>query len=91
MTADTPGQAGPPPFALDLSAPAIQMAVLRYLAVMGETLTRAADAVEQGNDGRARAIEELSLLQVLAHYLTRRLSEPAGMEDANDGDAAHQP
>jgi hypothetical protein len=64
--------------ALDLDAEPIKLAVLRYLSVMGETLTRAADAVEQGNAGRARATEELSLVQVLAHALARRLSEPAG-------------
>ncbi len=62
--------------ALDLDAEPIKLAVLRYLSVMGETLRRTADAVEQGNAGRARAIEELSLLQVLAHYLGRRLSDP---------------
>jgi hypothetical protein len=67
----------PPPFALDLDAPPIQEAVLRYLAQMGAAITRCADAVEQGNEGRARAIEELALLQVLAHYLGRRLGEPA--------------
>jgi hypothetical protein len=66
-----------PNFALDLDAPPIQQAVLRYLSVMGETLTRAAAAVEDGNKGRPRAIEELSCLQVLAHYLARRLGELA--------------
>jgi hypothetical protein len=67
----------PPPFALDLSHPAIKLACLRYLSVMGETLRRAADATLQGNGGRPRAIEELALLQVLCHYLCRRLSKPA--------------
>jgi hypothetical protein len=66
-----------PPFALDLDAPPIQEACLRYLAQMGDAITRCADAIEQGNPGRARAIEELSCLQVLAHYLGRRLSELA--------------
>jgi hypothetical protein len=67
----------PPPFALDLSHPAVQQAVLRYLAQMGAAIARCADAIEQGNGGRARAIDELSCLQVLCHYLCRRLSEPA--------------
>jgi hypothetical protein len=31
--------------------------------------------VERGNEGRTLAIEELSLLSVLCHYLTRRLSD----------------
>jgi hypothetical protein len=66
-----------PAFALDLDHPAIKLACLRYLSVMGETLRRAALALEDGNEGRPRAIEELGLVQVLAHYLTRRLSEPA--------------
>jgi hypothetical protein len=77
----------PPPFALDLDHPAIQQAVLRYLSVMGETLRRAADATLQGNGGRPRALEELALLQVLCHYLCRRLSEPAddgGRHDRHD-------
>jgi hypothetical protein len=65
-----------PPFALDLDAPPIQEACLRYLSTMAETLRRCADAVERGNEGRARAIEELALVQVLAHYLARRLTEP---------------
>jgi hypothetical protein len=65
-----------PPFALDLDHPAIKLACLRYLSTMAETLRRCADAVAQGNPGRGRAIEELSLLQVLAHYLARRLGEP---------------
>jgi DNA-binding transcriptional regulator YdaS (Cro superfamily) len=68
-----------PPFALDLDAPPIQQACLRYLSVMGETLRRAADAIEQGGTGRAQAIEELALLQVLCHYLTQRLSEPVAV------------
>jgi hypothetical protein len=67
----------PPLFALDLDAPPIQEACLRYLAQMGAAITRCADAVERGNEGRPRAIEELSCLQVLCHYLCRRLSEPA--------------
>jgi hypothetical protein len=66
-----------PPFALDLDQLAIQQACLRYLAQMGAAITRCADAIEQGNPGRARAIEELACLQVLAHYLARRLGEPA--------------
>jgi hypothetical protein len=66
-----------PPFALDLDAPPIQQAVLRYLAQMGDAITRCADSIEQGNEGRAQAIEELACLQVLAHYLARRLGEPA--------------
>jgi hypothetical protein len=64
-----------PVFALDLDQLAIQQAVLRYLAQMGDAITRCADAVAQGNNGRGLAIEELSCLQVLAHYLARRLSE----------------
>jgi hypothetical protein len=67
----------PPPFALDLDHPAIKLACLRYLSTMAETLRRAADAIEHGNGGRPRAIEELGLVQVLCHYLCRRLSEPA--------------
>jgi hypothetical protein len=67
----------PPLFALDLDAPPIQEAVPRYLSVMGAAITRCADAVEQGNEGRARAIEELALLRVLVHYLARRLGELA--------------
>jgi hypothetical protein len=67
----------PPPFALDLDHPAGQQAVLRYLSVMAETLRRAADAVEDGNEGRPQAIDELACLQVLCHYLCRRLTEPA--------------
>jgi hypothetical protein len=78
----------PPPFAIDLDAPPIQEAVLRYLAQMGAAITRCADAIEQGNEGRARAIEELACLQVLAHYLGRRLSEPAKPAEApGQGDA----
>jgi hypothetical protein len=67
----------PPPFALDLDQLAIQQAVLRYLAQMGAAITRCADAIEDGNPGRPQAIEELSCLQVLAHYLGRRLGELA--------------
>jgi hypothetical protein len=67
----------PPPFALDLDAEPVQLACLRYLSTMAETLHRAADAIEDGNRGRPRAIEELSLLQMLAHYLARRLGELA--------------
>jgi hypothetical protein len=67
----------PPPFALDLDHPALTLACLRYLSVMAETLRRAAEAIERGNEGRTLAVEELSLLSVLCHYLTRRLSEPA--------------
>jgi hypothetical protein len=66
-----------PPFALDLDHPAIKLACLRYLSTMAETLRRSADAIEQGNGRRPRAIEELALLQVLCHYLCRRLTEPA--------------
>jgi len=76
----------PPPFALDLDAEPVQLAVLRYLSVMAETLRRC--AVEQGNEGRARAIEELALVQVLAHYLARRLgelAEPHGGEAGRAG------
>jgi hypothetical protein len=67
----------PPPFALDLDQLAIQQACLRYLAQMGDAITRCADAIEQGNPGRAQAVEELGLLSVLCHYLTRRLGELA--------------
>jgi hypothetical protein len=78
----------PPPFALDLDAEPVQLAVLRYLSVMAETLRRAADAIEQGNEGRARAIEELGLLSVLCHYLGLRLGEPAKPAEApGQGDA----
>jgi hypothetical protein len=71
----------PPPFALDLDAPPIQQAVLRYLAQMGDAITRCADAVAQGNPGRARAVEELSCLQVLCCIILAagsvELAEPA--------------
>jgi hypothetical protein len=66
-----------PPFALDLDAPPIQEACLRYLSTMAETLRRCADAVAQGNKSRARAVEELGLLSVLCCYLGRRLVELA--------------
>jgi hypothetical protein len=64
--------------------------VLRYLAQMGAAITRCADAIEQGNEGRARAVEELACLQVLAHYLGRRLSEPGepGPGGGREGEAA---
>jgi hypothetical protein len=78
----------PPPFALDLDHPAVQQAVLRYLAQMGDAIARCADAIEDGNPGRARAIEELGLLSVLCHYLARRLGEPAKPAEApGQGDA----
>jgi hypothetical protein len=44
---------------------------------MGDAIARCADAIEDGNPGRARAIEELACLQVLARYRARRLGELA--------------
>jgi hypothetical protein len=79
-----------PAFALDLDAPPIQQAVLRYLSTMAETLRRTADAVERGSEGRGQAIEELGLLSVLCHYLTRRLgelAEPHGGQGEREGPA----
>jgi hypothetical protein len=71
-----------------LDAPPIQEACLRYLAQMGDAITRCADAIEDGNEGRARAIEELACLRVLARYLARRLSEPGEPAEApGQGDA----
>ncbi len=69
--------------AIDLDQPAIQHSVLRYLAVMAETLARTANAIETGNPGRERAREELATLALLVHYLSRRLGEAVSTEEGD--------
>ncbi len=71
-------------YALDVDALPVRLALLEYCGVLAETLRRVVTALDEGEHGRGRAIEELAVLAVLIHYLRRRLAEPAELE--SDGE-----
>ncbi len=74
-------------YALDVDAMPVRLALLEYCGVLAEALHRAVQAIDEGEAGRARALEELGMLSVLIHYLRRRLSELEPAEPESDGGA----